>query len=173
MVQLSEKQKLRKWAKEERKKLDIQALSKVLVQKLVNTPEYKQAKNIMIFYPLKDEVNLLELLDDTSKQFYLPKIDGEKLLCCPYSKDSELCESCFKTKEPLSEPVEKDLIDLVIVPALAVDENNYRLGYGGGFYDRFLQNTKCKKIVCLPEIFYLKTVFPETYDIPVDKVLIA
>ena len=142
------KQHLRKWVKEERKKLDLKLISQKLVDKLQYTDEYKQAKNILIYYPLKDEIDLLKLLEDKTKKFYLPRIEGNELLCCPYSCGDQLCKSSFKTKEPLTEPVNKKIIDLVVVPALAVDKNNYRLGYGGGFYDRFsdggrkLQRTK-------------------------------
>ena len=101
------KQELRKWIKEERKKLDIEALSNIFVQKLKETIEYKKAKNIMLFYPLKYEINLLKLIDDNSKYFYLPKIVEKNLACCPYKLGDELCESCFKTKEPITNPVNK------------------------------------------------------------------
>ena len=169
---MNNKQELRKWAKEERNKLDIEKISFTLVQKLKETDEYKQAKNIMIFYPLKDEINLLGLLEDFNKNFYLPKIDGENLLCCPFGKDTKLCDSCFKTKEPTTEAVEKGLIDLVIVPALAVDKNNYRLGYGGGFYDRFLAGGEnIVKISCVSKEFVLETVYPEKHDVKVDKII--
>ncbi len=169
---MNNKQQLRVWAKEERKKLDIEKISLALLQKLKETKEYRQAKNIMIFYPLKDEVNLLGLLEDKTKNFFLPKIEGENLLCCPFSKDAELCESCFKTKEPTTEPVEKNLIDLVIVPALAADKNNYRLGYGGGFYDRFLSGgVNIVKISCVSKEFVLETVYPEKHDIKIDKII--
>ena len=167
------KQQLRIWAKEERKKFDIAKISSELVQKLKETKEYKEAKNVMIFYPLKDEINLLELLEDTDKNFYLPKITGENLLCCPFNKDTKLCESCFKTKEPTSVAVEKDLIDFVVVPALAVDRNNYRLGYGGGFYDRFLEGINVTKIVCVPKEFLIETVYPEKHDVKIDKIICA
>ena len=168
------KQQLRKWAKEERKKLDIDLLSQKLVGKLQETEEYAQAKNIMIFYPLQYEVNLLALLKDKTKTFYLPKISDNNLLCCPYSEGEELCESCFKTKEPLTEKVSKDLIDLVIVPALAVDRNNYRLGYGGGFYDRFLADgVNVKKLVCISSSLVVDTVYPESHDVKIDKIVIA
>lgn len=169
-----DKNSLRKWAKEERAKLDMKALSKRLAQKLRNTEEYKSAKNIMIFYPLKDEVDLLELTNDNSKTFYLPKIDGDNLLCCKYDSNTELCESCFHTKEPVTEQTTfTHHPDLVIVPALAADKNNYRLGYGGGFYDRFLSKTETIKIVCLPKQFVVETVYPENFDIPVDRVITA
>ena len=169
-----DKSMLRKWAKEVRSKLDIDALSEKLVQKLKQTEEYKQATNIMIFYPLKDEVNLLSLLDDSTKSFYLPKINGDNLLCCKYNKDTPLCESCFHTKEPDGViAINKDLIDLIVVPALAVDKKNYRLGYGGGFYDKLLKGTKHKTIVCIPEKLIVDTIYPDGFDIPVDKVITA
>lgn len=165
------KNELRIWAKEKRKELNIELLSKKLVQQLQQLNEYKQAKNIMIFYPIKGEINLLSLLDDKSKNFYLPRIDGKNLLCCPFKSGDELCVSCFKTKEPLTEAVNKNLIDLVIVPALCCDKQNYRLGYGGGFYDRFLQNRIFKTIVCLPKELLVDTIYPEEYDVPVDIVV--
>ena len=161
MAQLcNNKQALRKWAKEERSKLDMKALSKKLAKKLQNTKEYKTAENIMIFYPLKDEVDLLELINDSSKTFYLPKIDGENLLCCKFDKNTELCESCFHTMEPNTKQI-KFTPDLVVVPALACDKNNYRLGYGKGFYDKFLSDAKTKSIVCIPKEVVIDTIYPE------------
>lgn len=168
---MQNKQELRKWAKEERKKLDIQMISKELVKRVQETEEYKQAKNIMIFYPKEYEVNLLSLLDENTKRFYLPKIEGDSLLCCPFGSSRELCESRFKTLEPTTEPVKKSILDLIIVPALAVDKNNYRLGYGGGFYDRFLKGVNAIKLVCIPSEFVVGTVYPEMHDVQIDKVI--
>lgn len=166
-----EKQSLRKWARGKRKELDMVSISTILAEKLVQTEEYKNAKNIMLFYPLKNEVNLLPILDDKSKVFYLPRIKGDELECCQYSTGDELCDSCFRTKEPVCEACKKSNIDLIIVPALACDKNNYRLGYGGGFYDRFLQDFKGKKIVCIPKELVVSTVYPESHDIKMDLVL--
>ena len=98
------KPQLRKWAKIKRSELDMDSLSLILAEKLKQTEEYKNANNIMIFYPLKDEVNLLSLLDDETKTFYLPKIDGDNLLCCKYKKGEPLCESSFHTMEPITTP---------------------------------------------------------------------
>lgn len=170
---INDKHQLRKWAKDNRKLLNIEELSLIFVQKILETNEYKSAKNIMIYYPLKYEINLLKLLEDKTKIFFLPKIEGENLLCCSYKDGEELCESCFKTKEPLSEPSNKSILDLIIVPALAVDKDNYRLGYGGGFYDRFLKGVNSTKITCLPKKFVLDTVYPEDHDIKLDKIITA
>ena len=166
-----DKNSLRKWAKEQRTILDMQKISSVLVKKLQATKEYKNSQNIMFFYPLKDEVNLLELLKDKSKSFFLPKIDGENLLCCSYKDGDETCLSCFKTLEPLSEPCPKEQIELIIIPALACDRNGYRLGYGGGFYDRFLKDFKGIKISCVPKELILDSIYPEKHDIKMDIIL--
>ncbi len=164
-----DKQSLRKWAKGVRSRRNIEAISRELVQKLQQSKEYKAAKTIMMFYPLKDEVNLLSLLEDETKVFCLPKIDGENLLCCCFDKNTDLCESCFHTKEPSVDTITSP--DLIIVPALAVDRNNYRLGYGKGFYDRFLKNSPAKTIVCIPKELIVDTIFPNEYDIAVDLVI--
>lgn len=164
------KHHLRIWAKNERKKCSCDL---GLIEKLVETDEYRAANHIMLFYPMKDEVNLLPLLNDKTKKFYLPKIDGKTLLCCPYSGEDELCLSRFNTQEPATNPVNPNLIDLIIVPALAVDINNYRLGYGGGFYDRFLCDKKAVKVVCIPKELVVASINPDKYDIPVDIVITA
>jgi len=168
---MSDKKSLRKWAINKRKELDMDEISSILADKLVQTNEYKKAKNIMIFYPLKNEVNLLSLLSDETKVFYLPRINGEQLECCKYSHDDELCKSCFKTLEPVCEACNKNIIDLVIVPALACDKQGFRLGYGGGYYDRFLKDFIGTKIACIPKELYIETVYPEKHDIIMDLIL--
>ncbi|MBE7710932.1 MAG: 5-formyltetrahydrofolate cyclo-ligase [Cyanobacteria bacterium SIG31] len=166
-----QKKQLRSWAKEIRKNLDMQTISKELVLKLRNSEEYILAKNIMLFYPKQGEVDLLEILEDKSKSFYLPKINGENLLCCSYKRGDELCESCFKTKEPLTDSISDKILDLVIVPALAVDRNGYRLGYGGGYYDRFLQNISAMTLVCIPENLIVDTIYPDEHDVCIKKII--
>ena len=165
------KQELRKWARGKRKELDMEKISSILVNKLVQTEEYKTLKNIMIFYPMQDEVNLLPLLQDKSKRFFLPRVKGRELECCLYCTGDELCESKFHTQEPTCQACSKQNIDLVIVPALACDKNGYRLGYGGGFYDRFLRDFKNKKICCIPYELCVETVFPESHDVKIDIII--
>jgi len=133
---MENKHDLRKKLKELRKTFDIKAKSQQIISLLRDTSEYKKAEYIMLFYPMKFEINLLALLED-NKNFYFPKVDGEKLLVCPYDEKFE--KSNLNIYEPCSEPVSPKILDLIIVPALAVDKNNYRLGYGGGFYDRFIE----------------------------------
>jgi 5-formyltetrahydrofolate cyclo-ligase len=112
--------------------------SQIIVEKIKNLDIYKTSKNIMLFYPMTHEIDLRELTNDCSKNFYYPRVSGENLLVCP--NNNEYIKSKFGVLEPTSNPVNPEILDLIFVPALAVDKNFYRLGYGGGYYDRFLQN---------------------------------
>ena len=168
-------------AKNIRKSLDIKTISHKICEKIRNHNIYKSSQNVMIFYPMKYEIDLLELLQD-NKNFYLPKVSsitlarniisagegagvselanctpaGEEILVCPYSKN--LKKSDLNIYEPCTEPVNPEILDLIFVPALMVDEENYRLGYGGGFYDRFLAK--------YPDII---TITPIAKELIVDK----
>ena len=161
---------LRIWAKSLRKTLDTDKISNAIVKKIRSLEIYRTAKNVMIFYPLQFEINLLPLLED-SKNFYLPKVDGENLLVCPFKIGERLVKSEFNVLEPLSIPVSSDIPEVVFVPALAVDKNNFRLGYGGGFYDRFLPLVPAKTVVPIPHQLYLETLPVEKFDVPVDCVI--
>lgn len=163
---------LRIWAKSLRKTLDTDKISNAIVKKIRSLEIYRTAKNVMIFYPLQFEINLLPLLED-SKNFYLPKVDGENLLVCPFKIGERLVKSEFNVSEPLSVPVSSDIPEVVFVPALAVDKNNFRLGYGGGFYDRFLESSKAYSIVPVSEKLIVEKLPVDEFDIPVDCVITA
>lgn len=163
---------LRIWAKSLRKTLDTDKISNAIVKKIRSLDIYRTAKNVMIFYPLQFEINLLPLLED-SKNFYLPKVDGENLLVCPFKIGERLVKSEFNVSEPLSVPVSSDIPEVVFVPALAVDKNNFRLGYGGGFYDRFLESSKAYSIVPVSEKLVVEKLPVDEFDIPVDCVITA
>ena len=167
---MKNKTDLRLWAKSLRKALDMQAKSLIIAKNIRHFDCYKSARHVMLWYPKGFEVNLLSLLDD-DKCFYLPKVCGKELLVCPYKKSDNLLVSEFKVCEPCSAPVSPDLIDLVLVPALVVDKNNYRLGYGGGFYDRFLQKNKIKSVVAIPKELVIEVLPVEVTDVPVDLVI--
>ncbi len=163
---------LRIRAKSIRKTLDIVSLSSAAVNAVKNLELYKSAQNVMIFYPMKYEINLLELLN-SDKNFYLPKVNGENMFVCPFSKDCRLEKSKFNVQEPCTNPVNAKIIDIAIVPALMADAENYRLGYGGGFYDRFLAaNPNIKTIVPIARELFVDKLPVDDFDVKVDKVLV-
>lgn len=165
------KQNLRVQAKKIREGLDMNLISAKILDKIFALKQYQLAQNVMIFYPKSFEVNLLELLKDDTKNFFLPRVEGEDLVACPYNLGDELALSEFKVMEPTSIPWE-GVLDLIIVPALMVDEKNYRLGYGGGFYDRFLKTQKeVISITPIPSALVVKKLPTESFDQKIDMVV--
>ena len=168
---MDNKTDLRIRAKIIRKTLDLEAVSAGLTAKLQAQDFYKAAKNIMIYYPKEDEFNFLGLLKD-DKNFYLPRVDGDLLHVCPYCAGDKLECSSFKVMEPCTAPVDTKILDLVIVPALTADRHGYRLGYGGGFYDRFLvANPDVLSVVLIPRELFTESLPVEKFDMPVNNVI--
>lgn len=163
---------LRIKAKSIRKTLDILKISSLAVSKIRDINVYKSAKNVLIFYPMRYEIDLLPLLDD-DKNFYLPKVSGEKLFICPFKKGDKLEKStCFNVNEPCTDPEDADILDLAVVPALMVDKNGFRLGYGGGFYDRFLSdNPLIKTITPIPKELFVEKLPSESFDKKIDYII--
>lgn len=169
---MNTKSSLRTKAKDIRKNLNIEKISEQIVKKIKQLEIYQTAKNIMIFYPTNYEINLLNLLDDR-KNFFLPKVSGLELMVCPYNKNEKLEKSSFNIFEPCSYPQNPEILDLVIVPALMADKNGYRLGYGGGFYDRFIPTLKaeCKTLTVVPFELFVEELPQEEFDIKTDLVI--
>lgn len=167
---MNNKTALRNKAKSIRKTLDIKTLSSAICKKLREQNFYKKAEHVLIFYPLEHEIDLRGLLED-KKQFYLPKVNGKDMHICPFDKNTKLVRSKFNIQEPCSHPVEPQILDLAIVPALAADKNGNRLGYGGGFYDRFLAMYKIPTAVVAAKELIFEALPKEEHDIKMDYVI--
>ena len=169
---MKKKIELRNWAKNYRKTLNISDISEAIVCNIRKSEEYKSADNIMFFYPLPDEVNLLALLED-NKNFFLPRVNGADLEVCPYKYGDELKLSDLKINEPITKSVSPNELDIVFLPALCADNSFYRLGYGGGFYDRFCSGSDYvfKKYIVVPDELVIDTVPIEAYDIKCDGII--
>ena len=139
-------------------------------------------QNIKI-YPIKKkaatkskyEINFLSILKDHDKTFYFPRVNGNELEVCPYYAGCEFVKSDFNIFEPKTDSVPTKVLDLVIVPALMADSRGYRLGYGKGFYDRFLvqYGQYFKSITAIPKELYVNELPIDEYDQKIDKVIIT
>lgn len=165
---------LRIKAKSIRKTLPICDISQKLVGLIRDNKDYIKAKSVMLFYPTGDEIDLRELLND-DKNFYFPRVNGQELLVCPYCIGDKLEKSKYNILEPCSEPVDVSVLDFVVVPALMADEQGFRLGYGGGFYDRFLPllSEQCKTVCVIPEQLRCECLPCDEFDIPVGEIISA
>ena len=171
---MKEKSELRIYAKNTRRNLDIDNLSDYFCQKLEQQEFFKLAKNIMIYYPLKYELNFLKLLkNNTDRNFYLPRVIANDIVACYFDEKIKLEKSEMNILEPCSAPISPMNLDLVVVPALIVDKNNYRLGYGGGFYDRFIENygSNFTTVSLIPKELYIEKLPIEEFDQKIDFVI--
>lgn len=178
---MDNKKNLRKYYKEKRDALFKEGflcgVSREIAGKLNKIFKNINAKHIMLFYPFGSELNVLDVLEapeNKDRKFYLPVCNGEKMLVCPYKSGDELVLNKYKIPEPKTEPL-KDIgiLDVVITPALCADKNFERLGYGGGYYDRFFadKNLRAKKIVIIPDDFLVETLPKEEFDVKCDIIL--
>lgn len=179
----SSKEALRLSSKQKRAKLfsdgRILEISKRIVKNILELEEFKSAKNVMLFYPKDDEIDLLGLLSCKDKEFYLPRCEQDvkthSMCVCKYQLEDELQKSRHKIYEPICEAL-KDLsvLDIVFVPALCADKNCNRIGYGAGYYDNFFKenkNLKAKKIIVLAKDLMAENIPIEAHDIPCDMLI--
>lgn len=141
MTILATKAAWRARAKTIRKTLDIPALSQSLTKVLRQTPLYLEASQILTYLAFGDELDLADLLKD-NKQFYVPRshLQPEPRLSIHAYNAAELERHPYGFWQPLGSSPEAapSSLDLILVPGLAFDRWGARLGYGKGFYDRFL-----------------------------------
>ncbi|MGI6649148.1 MAG: 5-formyltetrahydrofolate cyclo-ligase [Bacillota bacterium] len=156
--------------------------SKQITEFLVASPNFRKAKAIMAYAPLHNEVDtelLLQAAFGQQKQVLLPVAEWENRQLRPVSVDSypdSLVPGRYGILEPAGgrqSPWPVEQIDLVIVPGVAFDIQGYRLGYGQGFYDRFLGRLPPRtEVVGLAYDFQVvKTVYPEKHDVTVPVIV--
>ena len=115
--------------------------SQAIREKVQGRPEFREAKTVAFYHPMAGEVDLLALAWSSlalGKKVLFPRVEGTELVFCPVEGKSELEKGYRGILEPITPPVPQEEIDLFLVPAVAYDPEGYRLGMGGGFYDRVL-----------------------------------
>ena len=111
------------------------------------------------------------------KQILIPKTFAKgKMEFFEFTSINDLCKTKFGILEPNGEqePIKKNEIDLIIVPGIAFSKiNNQRIGYGGGFYDRYLQNYQGKTVSLVRKIQLVDSKWiPELTDVPVQNLIV-
>ncbi|MBN1353707.1 MAG: 5-formyltetrahydrofolate cyclo-ligase [Candidatus Omnitrophica bacterium] len=181
------KHKIRAHIKEKIKshsELEKSEKSAIIKARLFNEEEFKKANVVMFYVSLKDEVDTLGMIDEAleaGKRVCVPVIlREEKRLIAGEIKDrkKDLERQHFGIYQPkeghVSEVPLED-IDLVVVPGIAFDSNNVRLGRGHGYYDRFLCAVpdKAKTIGLAFDFQVVQDLPKDSHDIPVSKTITA
>lgn len=171
---MQDKFELRKFAKDFRKTLNIKEVSEKILQIFLNTEFYKNSKNIGLYYPIGNELDLTPILKNSEKNFFLPKINiNDEMFFAKYESNN-LINGKYNIPEPASfEKIDLNILDVIIVPALMVDKKGYRLGYGKGYYDKLFNHSNFTgtKITFIPEKLFVDSLPIDTNDMPVDVVV--
>lgn len=159
-------------------KEQIDAASASLAEQFFATDYYRNARTIYGYLPYNQEVRTVPILRQAlqdGKRVAVPKVYGEEMRFI-YLEELDLVEEGYAgIPEPVAdEPVAHDPTALVLMPGLAFDRQGHRIGYGGGFYDRFLTQEPNHPTVALCYAFQmLDHLETEEFDVPVDCVLWA
>ncbi len=150
--------------------------SQRLSEKFLKSAPYKNAKTIYGYLPYNQEVRTWDLLKQAmadGKQVAVPKVYGEEMKFIYITDFSQVETGYCGIPEPIADgPVAEDKEALVLMPGLAFDTDGHRIGYGGGFYDRFLSDEPEHPTVALCYDFQIRDNLPvEAFDIPVDEVI--
>ena len=153
-----------------------QAMDRVLTERFLQHPFYQEVKTIATYLSFPHEFQTQELIKrmlKDGKKVLIPKTYPKGRMEFVVYDPKQLAKTSFGLLEPQGdlEVVEPSQIDLIHVPGLAFTTEGYRIGYGGGYYDRYLEHFAGQS---------LSTIYPcqvqefnsENHDIPVQEVLI-
>ncbi|MBR6595779.1 MAG: 5-formyltetrahydrofolate cyclo-ligase [Oscillospiraceae bacterium] len=152
--------------------------SEALTKLFLASPEYRSARSVYGYLPYNQEVRTVPLLEQAlrdGKRVAVPKCYGDEMRFIWMEDLSRVEKGYAGIPEPIADgPVADDETALVLMPGMAFDKEGHRIGYGGGFYDKFLAREGSHPTLALCYDFqvvsHLET---EEFDIPVDKVLWA
>jgi 5-formyltetrahydrofolate cyclo-ligase len=141
---------------------------------LLKLPEISKAEVIASYYSYGTEPNTVELnqaILETGKVLLLPRINGDAIEWVRWDGSAATLQENGKFHEPIGELFTNlDSIGLVLVPALAIDPDGFRLGQGGGFYDRALPQLRAWKHGIVYNYERMEHDLPrEPWDIPMDS----
>ncbi len=176
-----DKSQLRRQIRERKRAMtpaQIEEKSRRLGQLFFETPQYRDAKIIYGYLPYNQEVRTVFILEQAlkdGKKVAVPKVYGDEMRFIYISDFSLVSSGYANIPEPIADaPVAQDPTALVLMPGLAFDPKGNRMGYGGGFYDKFLQKEPHHPTVALCYDFQmLPHLEVQAHDVPVDLVLWA
>ena len=176
-----DKKALRKQIRQQKQAMtpeQIEQASARLCDLFFETEQYKKAKTVYSYLPYNQEVRTVPILERAiadGKAVAVPKVYGDTMRFVYITDLTQIAPGYAGIPEPVAdEPVADDPTALVLMPGLAFDPQGHRIGYGGGFYDRFLEAEPQHPTVALCYDFQLLPhLETEEHDIPVDCVVWA
>ena len=175
------KQELRKQIRAQKRAMTEEMIvtkSEALGVLFARSEAYRNAKSIYGYLPYNQEVHTVAMLEQAmkdGKRVAVPKCYGDEMKFIWMEDLSKVEKGYANIPEPIADgPVADDETALVLMPGLAFDPQGHRIGYGGGFYDKFLASEPNHPTLALCYDFQmLDHLETEEFDIPVDHVIWA
>lgn len=151
-----------------------------IFNELINTDLYKRSINIFIYISFSNEINTRNIIEKAfkdKKNVFIPKVhkDDKLMKAIKLNSIDELKKNSMGILEPIDDSnyIEKENIDLIVVPGVVFDKECNRIGYGGGYYDRYLKDIKSKKnkIALAYDLQIVDKIESEVHDIKVDYII--
>lgn len=174
------KKDLRKELITKRKNLDSdyrRNADRLIFEKIIALDAYQKAQTIFCFVSTPDEINTFPLLEhafSSKKRVTVPKcIEKGVMQAYHIQSFQDLKTGKYSLSEPMSHcpVVAPEELDLIIVPCLSCNPDGYRIGYGGGFYDRYLASTAAASVVICYQQMMLDEIPLEPFDQKADCVI--
>jgi 5-formyltetrahydrofolate cyclo-ligase len=142
---------------------------------LENSTQFQQAQTILTYCSHRQEPDLSYLLDRTDKLWGLPRCVGKNLLWHSWEPQQALVTGAYGISEPIADlpPLEPTEVDLMLVPSVGIDRSGYRLGYGGGYYDRLRADPLWRTVPTIGIVFdfgYVDVLPIDPWDLRLDGI---
>lgn len=143
-------------------------------KKLKKIYAFKDAQKIGAYYPIGSEIftqDIIQELLSEDKEVFLPKVIGDHMEFRKITRFSSLERGSFDIMEPKEDCPTDNNLDVILVPTVGIDSTGVRLGYGHGFYDKFLAENKVTTISLTLEKQIIKKIPKSEHDILMDWIL--
>ncbi len=172
-----EKKSLRRLLLEKRDNtsFDLMKIASEKMQKrLKKINAFRNAEKIGVYYPIGSEIltqDIIQELLSNGKDVFLPKVIGERMEFRKITDFSSLEKGSFDIMEPKEDCQIDNSLDIILVPTVGISSAGVRLGYGHGFYDRFLAEHKTTTISLILEKQIIKNIPKSEHDIVIDWII--
>jgi 5-formyltetrahydrofolate cyclo-ligase len=147
-----------------------------VVERFLELPEVQRATTVMLFSHFGSEVptgSLIRRLHEHGVVIALPRIEHGHLVPVAFAPGDPTTTASFGAQEPVDgTPLDPASIDVVAVPGVAFDRDGRRVGYGGGYYDRFLRNLPAFTVAVAFGLQVVEEALPAgRFDLPVQAIV--
>ncbi|MDU6743621.1 5-formyltetrahydrofolate cyclo-ligase [Peptoniphilus harei] len=163
---MDKKELRKKYTKVRAEVEDKEGKDKLIRKNLRELEIYKKAKSVFVFISYKSEVDTRRIIEDIladGKKLLVPLVKGSEMIAVEVKGIDDLEPNKMGILEPKSGQEVTD-VDLTITPGLAFDKNGYRLGYGGGYYDKFFAKVDTIRMGIGYSDQYVESLVHEDYD---------